>query len=502
MGFVTKVAETTAAASHNGRVLTGKFMGVIQFRVERPDLLSGASELSLIDFLMYDGRVIPARTHLANGMLYCERQLSESGQMRLLWPRFDGRRQVVHTTSLREQSAPYSLELELARGQLSRLRNQFNSWSSAGLQSSRQLTTLIQDSHRSFRSAVLRSESPETAVAAAILSIDTSSRATDLLCQHYVEQRIGYRRSRAARLPVFLGCRLNQIPTDSEAFCRAFNAVQLDTSWKNLEHDDGEYRWDHLDALVAWAQEQKLFVLGGPLLDLSEDCLPAWLRSWIGDMVNLQSFTADFVETVVGRYVGRVRHWEVVTGANRGGVASLDEEQRMNLVARAIEAARQVDEHTHISLRVIQPWGEYLSQTKNRLSPIQFVDTLRRCGVRFAEVNLDLRIGDDPAPTLWRDCLSLSHLIDQWSLLQVPINMMLTVPSAPVGKHVEFEATQVQWLEETMQMCLAKERVVGIYYSNWNRQDAGLPNTALVNPDSSPRATLDLLQSMSNEYWG
>ena len=30
---------------------------------------------------------------------------------------------------------------------------------------------------------------------------------------------------------------------------------------------------------------------------------------------------------------------------NRGGVAGLDEEQRMNLVARAIEAARQVDEH-------------------------------------------------------------------------------------------------------------------------------------------------------------
>ena len=125
-------------------------MGVIQFRVERPDLLSGAPELSLIDFLMYDGRVIPARTHLANGMLYCERHLSESGQMRLLWPRFDGRRQVVHTTSLREQLAPYLLELELARGQLSRLRNQFNSWSGAGLQSSRPLATMIQDSHRFF----------------------------------------------------------------------------------------------------------------------------------------------------------------------------------------------------------------------------------------------------------------------------------------------------------------------------------------------------------------
>lgn len=97
--------------------------------------------------------------------------------------------------------------------------------------------------------------------------------------------------------------------------------MQIDASWCSSGHDDGDYQWDQLDKLVDWALENKLFVLGGPLLDLSEDRLPDWLKAWTGDMVNLQSFTADFVETVVGRYVGRVRHWEVVTGANR--VASL-----------------------------------------------------------------------------------------------------------------------------------------------------------------------------------
>ena len=476
-------------------------MGVIQFRVERPDLLSGAEELSLIDFLMYDGRVIPARTHLANGMLFCERPLSESGQMRLLWPRFDGRHEVVHTTSLREQATPYSLELELARGQLSRLRNQFFSWSSAGLQSSVQLSSLIQDAHRSFRAAVLRAENPETAVAAALLSIDTSSRANDLLCQHYVEQRIGYRRSRSPRLPVFLGCRLNQVPKNTDAYCSVFNAIHVDASWKNLERESGDYQWDELDRLVEWGLERKLFMLGGPLLDLSEDRLPEWLRAWSGDMLNLQSFTADFVETVVGRYVGRVRHWEVVTGANRGGVAALDEEQRMNLVARAIEAARQVDEHIQVSLRVVQPWGEYLSHSKNRLSPIQFVDTLRRCGVRCTEINLDVRVVSSPSETLWRDCLSLSHLIDQWSLLQIPINVIVTAPSTVTCKKAQIEATQAQWLEQSVSMCLAKERVVGIYYSNWNEQTLGPAQTSLVDQDESPREILGLLQSMSDKYW-
>jgi len=476
-------------------------MGVIQFRVERPDLLSAASGLSLIDFLMYDGRILPARTSLNENTLTCERSQSESGQMRLLWPRFDRSFQVVHTTCLREQSQPYHLEVELARGQLSRLRNQFFSWHGAGLQSSPALDQLIHDAHRSFRAAVLRTEAPELSAGAALLSIDLSSRASDLLCQHYMDQRIGYRRNRAARIPVFLGCHLNEVPEDSEAFCKTFNAVQVDTRWNTLEHDDGEYNWQRLDQLVAWAQERKLFIVGGPLIDLSQDLLPAWLKSWAGDLVNLQSFTADFVETVVGRYVGRIRHWEVVAGANRGGVAELDEEQRLNLLVRAIEAARQVDEHTQISLRIVQPWGEYLSQTKNRLSPMQFIDTLRRCGVRLGEINLDIRVDSLPSPTLWRDSLSLSQMLDQWSLLQLPINVMLSLPAIPDGRDAEAEIVQAEWLERAVMMCLAKERVVGIYCTNWNENpDTAVP-TSLISSNGEPRESLNRLSLLSEQYW-
>ncbi len=476
-------------------------MGVIQFHVERPDLLSAASGLSLVDFVMYDGRIVPTRTTLTGNLLRCERLTSESGQLRILWPRFDGTCQIVHATSLREQAAPYQLEVELARGQLSRLRNQFFAWSGAGLQSSPGLDQLIHEAHRSFRAAVLRTEAPEVSVAAALLSIDLSSRATDILCQHYVEQRMGYRRNRSAHLPVFLGCHLNSIPSDPDAFCDAFNAVQIDTRWNTLEHDDGEYKWDRMDDLVAWAQERRLFIMGGPLVDLSQDSLPAWLRSWSGDLVNLQSFTADFVETVVGRYVGRIRHWEVVTGANRGGVADLDEEQRLNLVLRTIEAARQVDEHTQISLRVVQPWGEYLSQTKNRLSPMQFVDTLRRCGVRLGEINLDIRICSTPSVTLWRDCLSLSQLLDQWSLLQLPINVMLSLPSLSPGPGTNQEISHADWLEKAVLMCLSKDRVVGVYCTNWNDQSPSDIETSLLDKEGNPRESLKRLQKLSDEYW-
>ncbi|MCA9059960.1 MAG: endo-1,4-beta-xylanase, partial [Planctomycetaceae bacterium] len=363
------------------------------------------------------------------------------------------------------------------------------------------------------RAAVLRTESPETSVGLALVAIDLANRATEMLCRHYTEQRLSFRRSRTPRLPVFLGCRLSQIPADEAAYCSAFNAVLMDTTWRSLEPRDGEYEWTPLDGLITWAQQRGLAILGGPLIDLSHNRMPDWLKSWSGDLLNLQSFAADFVETVVGQFVGRVRHWEVVTGANRGGVSELDEEQRINLVVRAISAARQVDEHIQISLRVVQPWGEYLSETENHLSPIQFVDTLRRCGVGIGEINLELQVSTEPSRNLWRDSLSLSQLLDQWAILQLPINVMLRVPESlpPCPRHRSndpdvdqcrrLEDIQVAWLQNTVMMCLSKERVVGVYYLDWqDGMPAGAP-TGLKRPDGTNRPVLDMLTAMQQTFW-
>ncbi|HCP10869.1 MAG TPA: hypothetical protein DIT89_00910, partial [Planctomycetaceae bacterium] len=202
-------------------------MGVIQFHVQRPDLLARAGGCSMMDFLMYDGRISPAEVTLQGDRLICRRSVSESGQFRLSWPRFNGSSQVVHSTSLREQPDPYELELELARGQLSRLRNQFSIWHGSGLQSSAKLDELIRESHRSFRAAALRAEVPETSAAAAVLSMELSAQAADMLCEHYVAQRIEFRRQRATRIPVLLGCHLNQIPQQESEFLRTFNAIQV-----------------------------------------------------------------------------------------------------------------------------------------------------------------------------------------------------------------------------------------------------------------------------------
>jgi hypothetical protein len=473
-------------------------MGVIQFLVERPELLAISNASSLVDFLTFDGRVTPARVSLDKHILQCERATAESGQLRILWPRFDHTRQVVHSTSLREQPKPYELELELARGQLSRLRDQFYAWHGAGLQSSTKLDGLIREAHRSFRSAALRTESPETTAGAAIWSMELSAEAADLLCQHYTAQRIEYRRQRASRIPVFCGSTLSQVPEAEEEYLAAFNAVQLDTRWCSLEQVSGEYNWDRLDQLVEWAVKNRLFIIGGPLVDMSCDCSPDWMRHWVSDPVNLQSFAADFVETVIGRYMGRVRHWEIVAGANRGGAFPLSEEQRFNLMHGVLNVAKAVDDTILASIRIVQPWGEYLSHSSNRLAPIQFFDAIRRSGVRIGEINLDIRVSSEPQRTLFRDPLSLSQLIDHWSCFSLPINLMVTVPDIQAPSESTAEERRDAWLRTVFQMCLSKERVTGLYVSGWHPGDFSKP--ALLNSAGNPSRHLQLLQNLSKDF--
>jgi hypothetical protein len=285
-----------------------------------------------------------------------------------------------------------------------------------------------------------------------------------------------------------------------EYFLEAFNSVIVATRWADLEPHDGNYQWEQLDRLVDWAMARRLFTIGGPLLDLSTDSFPAWIAPWKSDSVNLESFISDFVETVVSRYVGRIRHWEVVCGANRGGVGDLTEEHRLNLVIRAIEAAQQVDEQIQISLRVVQPWGEYLSAMRNRLPPIQFIDTLRRSGAKISEVNLDIRFGASPLCSLHRDMLGISQLLDHWSLLQIPINVMASLPEPTESLDaIDRVHWQIGQMDDFLLMCLSKERVTGFYCLNW--ADRAAPDEPLVDADNCLHPVVSDFSALERTHW-
>ena len=93
---------------------------------------------------------------------------------------------------------------------------------------------------------------------------------------------------------------------------QAFNAAQVGCRWKSLAPTEGKYRWDELDAQLAWASKQKLAVQAGPLIDFRAGALPDWIWLWEGDFDAILGLAVDLVRQAVARYRGKVPVWHLV----------------------------------------------------------------------------------------------------------------------------------------------------------------------------------------------
>jgi hypothetical protein len=84
----------------------------------------------------------------------------------------------------------------------------------------------------------------------------------------------------------------------------------------------------------------------------------------------------------------------------------------------------------------------------------------------------------------------------------MPINVMLTLPPLPNGYGKNLEEAQASWIEKAVMMCLAKERVVGVYCTNWSDEAASADESmAMVNSQGIAREPLKRLQKLQDEYW-
>ncbi len=495
-------------------------MGVMRFKISPPPNLEEWPEAEQTCISGLDGRVFPTQVELEGDILSCRRPTSESGKLHVPWNVEGFGVPVLSTASLMERDEEYILAVELARGRISQVRDQRAAWEMSGMHIPDELAPLMKEAHQHFSKAVTQQKNPEAACEAANLAIERACEAADVLVTSYTKQRLAVRRKRFPQLPASLGCRLGQgVPDETTArqFTEAFNSAIVPIEWSQIEPDEGEYNWDTLDAQVAWCQDQKLLTIGGPLCSLSPGGMPGWLEQWKNDFYNLQSFVSDFVETAISRYVGRIRHWQVCAAANIGGCFELNEEQRLSLVARTLEVARQVDEEIQLIINVDQPWGEYQANGQHQLSPLQFVDALVRSGVGLSGVNLEYAVGFLPNRTSSREMLEFSHLLDKWSTLGIPLHVTLAFPSSdstddkasgrlsvnrPIWRKAWSEKSQKKWVERQLPVLMAKQPVVGIYWTHFSDAEPHrYPHAGLVDIDENSKAALERITRYRKFYW-
>ncbi|MBI1347291.1 glycoside hydrolase [bacterium] len=484
-------------------------MGLIRFAVHPASRFTDWPEVHRGYLTGADGRIFPTRIEVDQHIITARRSSSESSKLHIAWPVEGYGCPVLHTASLPEREQPYLLPVELARGELVQLRNQAASWELAGMQLPAEFRTTSAAAHRAFGKAAGAQHDPEAACQLADEALQAISRAAEILCLSFAQQALTGRQQRYAHLPLALGCGIGSAPDaeQSDLYCAAFTGVILPVQWTRIEREEGNYDWQPVDDAVAWAEAHRLMPRGGPLIDLGPGGLPEWLAKWDHDVFNLQSFVCDFVETAMSRYLGRIRLWEVVARFNTGGALTLNEEVRLSLAARVLEVARMVDEEAQLIIRVDQPWGEYQARGQHRLSPLQLVDAIIRSGVGLAGVNLEIAMGYQPRCSQYRGLLEFSRLVDQWSVLGVPLHLTLASPSS-VGPDLLAqpdleiepsiwpggceEASQAYWLQQLIPLLLAKPAVASISWSTFSDTDPHeFPRSGLLSVDGSPKRAME-----------
>jgi len=115
--------------------------------------LVGQAYLSGIDRTSW-----PVRCSIEGGELILQRSVTDSGNLHALWP-VEGHGQLTLTSgSLIERPEPYLLPLELARGTIAQVRNQFSEWQVIGLEAPETVETKMAEAIERFSRAAVEQD--------------------------------------------------------------------------------------------------------------------------------------------------------------------------------------------------------------------------------------------------------------------------------------------------------------------------------------------------------
>jgi Glycosyl hydrolase family 10 len=459
-----------------------------------------------------------ARVYFSGEQLIIERSENESGRVFVPWRIGQAGPILIGTSTLMERDEPYLLEVELARGMVNALRTQLAAWEMIGLNVPKGLSSGVLEGTVEFARAATMQHEPATAADWAQRSLATVSTTIARLADEYARQALALRRKQPRPLSSWFGVHLgNELPeaSVSRQLVNTFNVLSIPMTWRTIEAVEGRRDWDRVDAQTEWAQSAGLRICAGPLLELDDRGVPDWTYLWEGEFDSLLGFMLDHVRKVVERYRGKVHLWQVVARMTHGHALGLNEEARLQIAAKAVTTVRQLDPTTPIVVTFDQPWAEYLAAEQLDLAPLHFADALVRADLGLSAIGLEINVGYHPGGSMHRGPLAISRLIDNWSLLELPLLVAITLPSSAAddpqanGKISVLSSqpdevspeSQRHWIERHVPLVLAKSAVQVVL---WNQlSDAAphyYPHAGLFDMDNKPKPALEALRKIRQKY--
>lgn len=488
-------------------------MGQMRFRLHDRDRIS-ADALKRIYVAGTEEIPWSTRSTWEGNELVVERTVDDSGSLYVPW-HIDGQGQIMlSTATLMERSRPYWLEVELARGLIQRIRNRLFIWEWLGLKTPAELQQQLQQATREFSRAATSQSRPAEAAASADRAIALALSVSEKLAASYAQQTIA-NRQRQTPASTLLGVSLGPETPDvrmRRQLVEACNIIQLPVAWRAIEVREGKRAWKHTDEQLAWCQTAGLKVAAGPLLKLNDQGVPDWMYLWEGDYDNLARLMLEHVQDVVTRYAGRVHLWHVASRINSGRLLSLGEEQRLQLVAQALQLVRQIDPRTPTVVSFDQPWAEYLADRDEDLAPLHYADALVRADLGVSGLGLEINAGYHPGGSSHRPTFEFGRLMDQWSHWGLPLMVMLstasskeTDPAAHKGIIADLPAVaddasidpQRHWAASVMPLLIARTSVQVVLWNQLaDHKPHEFPHAGLFDAEKKGKPLLSLMRDL------
>ena len=193
-----------------------------------------------------------------------------------------------------------------------------------------------------------------------------------------------------------IGAAINQNQSDGrdsaavDLVTRQFNSITPENllKFQSVQPQAGQFTLDAQDRYVAFGLDRGMAVIGHTLVWHSQT--PAWV--WAGpdgglaDRATMLERMRTHITTVVGRYKGRIRGWDVVNEALNDDGTLRDSPWRRGIgddyIARAFEFANQADPGAELY------YNDYnlATRTAKRAGAVRIVKDLQQRGIRIDAV--------------------------------------------------------------------------------------------------------------------
>lgn len=257
-----------------------------------------------------------------------------------------------------------------------------------------------------------------------------------------------------------------KIPSDTALVLKHFNTLTAENAmkWESIHPKPQEYTFETADAFVEFGQTHKMFLVGHTLVWHNQT--PRWVfekpEGGPAGRQQLLQRMKEHIETVVGRYKGRVHAWDVVNEAIEAD-GKMRRSRWMEIIgpdyiARAFEFAHGADPEAELYYNDYDMW-----KPGKRQAVVSLVNQLREKGLRIDGVGMqghwgldypDLEEAEKSIETF--AALGLKVMITELDVTVLPHASRQT--GAEVGQNYELRKELNPWpdgLPEEMQEKLA-----------------------------------------------